>query len=62
MIIQEKIDQPLENKHPALLDDIIGATKGPKQKHIEEFMESYQKRKLWAIDSAKANPNFLKPK
>ena len=32
-ILQEKIDQTLENKHPVWLDDIIIVTKGSKEQH-----------------------------
>ena len=32
-IFQEKIDQTLENKHPAWSDDIIIVTKGSKEQH-----------------------------
>ena len=35
-IFQEKIDQTLENKHPAWLDDIIVVTKGSKEEHMKE--------------------------
>ena len=38
-IFQEKIDQTLENKHPAWLDDIIIVTKGPKEQHEKELIE-----------------------
>ena len=38
-LFQEKIDQTLENKHPAWLDDIIAVTKGSKQKHMEELID-----------------------
>ena len=38
-IFQEKIDQTLENKHPALLDGIIIVTKGPKEQHKNELTE-----------------------
>ena len=38
-IFQEKIDQTLENKHPAWLDDIIIVTKGPKEQHKKELTE-----------------------
>ena len=38
-IFQEEIDQTLENKHPAWLDDIIVVTKGSKQKHMEELTD-----------------------
>ena len=42
-IFQEKIDQTLENKHPAWLDDIIVVTKGPKQKHLKELSDVLSK-------------------
>ena len=42
-IFQEKIDQTLENKHPAWLDDIIVVTKGSKQKHLEELTDVLSK-------------------
>ena len=42
-IFQEKIDQTLENKHPAWLDDIIVVTKGSKQKHLEELPDVLSK-------------------
>ena len=38
-IFQEKIDQTLENKHPAWLDDVILVTKGSKQKHMDELID-----------------------
>ena len=38
-IFQEKIDQTLENKHPALLDDIIVVTKGSKEQHKKELVD-----------------------
>ena len=38
-IFQEKIDQTLENKHPAWLDDIIIVTKRPKEQHKKELIE-----------------------
>ena len=38
-ILQEKIDQTLENKHPAWLDDIIIVTKGSKEQHKKELIE-----------------------
>ena len=38
-IFQEKIDQTLENKHPAWLDDIIIVTKGSKEQHKKELIE-----------------------
>ena len=36
---QQKIDQTLEYKHPAWLDDIIVVTKGSKQKHMEKLID-----------------------
>ena len=38
-IFQEKIDQRLENKHPAWLDDIIVVTKGSKEQHKKELID-----------------------
>ena len=38
-IFQEKIDQTLENKHPAWLDDILVVTKGTKEQHTRELIE-----------------------
>ena len=38
-IFQEKMDQTLENKHPAWLDDIIIVTKGSKEQHKKELKE-----------------------
>ena len=35
----EKIDQTLENKHPAWLDAIIIVTKGSKEQHKKELIE-----------------------
>ena len=38
-VFQDKIDQTLENKHPAWLDDIIVVTKGSKEQHKKELAE-----------------------
>ena len=38
-IFQEKINQTLENKHPAWLDDIIIVTNGSKEQHRKELIE-----------------------
>ena len=35
----QKIDQTLENKHPAWLDDIIVVTKGSKEEHMRELID-----------------------
>ena len=42
-IFQEKIDQTLENKFPAWLDDIIVVTKGSKQKRLDELIDVLSK-------------------
>ena len=36
---QEKIDQTLENKHPAWLDDIIMVTEGSKEEHTKKLID-----------------------
>ena len=38
-IFQEKIDQTLENKHPAWLDDLIVVTKASKEQHKKELID-----------------------
>ena len=38
-IFQEKIDQTLENKHPAWLDDILVVTKRTKEQHKRELID-----------------------
>ena len=38
-IFQVKIDQTLENKHPAWLHDIIIVTKGSKDEHKKELID-----------------------
>ena len=38
-IFQEKIEQTLENQHPAWLDDILIVTKGTKEQHKRELTE-----------------------
>ena len=42
-IFQDTIDQTLENKHPAWLDDIIVVTKSSKQKHMDELIDILSK-------------------
>ena len=39
-VFQEKIDKTLQNKHPAWLDDILIVTKGNKEQHKLELMET----------------------
>ena len=38
-IFQERIDQTLENKNPAWLDNIIVVTKGSKEEHMKELID-----------------------
>ena len=38
-IFQENIDQALESKHPAWLDDIIVVTKGSKEEHMKGLLD-----------------------
>ena len=38
-IFQQKIDQTLENKHPAWLDDITVVTKGSKEQHQKQLID-----------------------
>ena len=38
-IFQEKINQTLESKHPAWLDDMILVKKGSKQKQMDELID-----------------------
>ena len=38
-IFPETIDQTLENKHPAWLDDIIAVTKGSKKEHMKALID-----------------------
>ena len=56
-IFQAKIDQTLENKHPAWLDDIIIVTKGSKEQHKKELIEVLTRPETPVTDSAKTNPN-----
>ena len=38
-LFQEKIDQTLESKHPAWLDDILVVTKGTKEQHKRDLID-----------------------
>ena len=42
-IFEEKIDQTLENKYPACLDDILVVTKGTKEQHKRELTDVLKK-------------------
>ena len=44
-IFREKVDQTLENKHLAWLDDILVVTKGTKEQHKRELIEVLTKLK-----------------
>ena len=58
---QEQIDQTLENKHPAWLDNTIVVTKGSKQKHMEELTDVVTRLQN-AGYRPKINQSFSKPK
>ena len=59
-IVQEKIDQTLEKKHPARLDDIIVVTKGSKEEHMKELIDVLTKLENAGYRLNEQNPNFLK--
>ena len=59
-IFQEKIDQTLENKHPAWLDDIIVVTKGSKEQHRKKLIDVLTRLENAGYKLAKTNPNFSK--
>ena len=59
-IFQEKIDQTLENKHPAWLDDIIVVTKGSKEQHKKELIDVSTRLENAGYKLCKNNPDFFK--
>ena len=59
-IFPEKIDQTLENKHPAWLDDIIVVTKGSKQKHMEELIDVLTKMENAGYRLSESKSEFFK--
>ena len=61
-IFQAKIDQSLENKHPAWLNDLIVVTKGSKQKHMEELIDVLTKLENAGYRLSESKSEFLKRK
>ena len=59
-IFQEKIDQTLENKHPAWLDDIIVVTKGSKEEHMKELIDVLTKLENARYRLSETKSEFLK--
>ena len=59
-IFQEKIDQTLENKRPAWLDDIIVATKGSKEQHKKELIDVLTKLENAGYRLSKNKSKFFK--
>ena len=59
-IFQEKIDQTLENKHPALLDDILVVTKGTKEQHRRELIEVLTKLENAGCRLSESKTEFFK--
>ena len=59
-IFQEKIDQTLENKHPAWLDDIIVVTKGSKEQHKKELIDVLTRLKNAGYKLSEIKSEFFK--
>ena len=59
-IFHEKIDQTLENKHPAWLNDIIVVRKGSKQKHMEEQSDVLTKVENAGYRPSESKSDFFK--
>ena len=59
-IFQEKIDQTLENKHPAWLDDIIVVTKSSKEQHKKELIDVLTRLENAGYRLSKNKSEFLK--
>ena len=59
-IFQEKIDQTLENKHPAWLDDIIVETKGFKEEHMRELIDVLTKLENAGYRLSETKSEFFK--
>ena len=60
-IFQEKIDQTLENKHPAWLDDILIVTKGTKEQHKRELTDVLNKLENASYRLSENKSEFFKP-
>ena len=59
-IFQEKIDQTMENKHPAWLDDILVVTKGTKEQHKRELINVITKSENAGYRLSKNQTEFFK--
>ena len=59
-IFQEQIDQTLENKHPAWLDDILVVTKGTKDQHKRELIDVLTKLENAGYRLRENKTDFLK--
>ena len=59
-IFQEKIDQTLENKHPAWLDDIIVVTKGSEEEHMRELIDVLTKLENAGYRLSETKSEFFK--
>ena len=59
-IFQEKIDQTLENKHPAWLDDLIVVTKGSKEEHMRELVDVLTKLENAGYRLSETKSEFFK--
>ena len=56
----EKIDQTLENEHPAWLDNIIVVTKVSKQKHMDKLIDVLSKLENAGYRLSKTKSEFFK--
>ena len=59
-VFQEKIDQTLDNKHPAWLDDIIVVTKGSKEEHKKELTDVLTRLERAGYRLSKTKSEFFK--
>ena len=60
-IFQKKIDQTLENKHPAWLDDLIVITKGSKEQHKKELTDVLTRLENAGYRMSEGKSEFFKP-
>ena len=59
-IFKEKIDQTMENQHPAWLDDILIVTKGTKEQHKRELTEVLTKIENAGYRLSESKSEFFK--
>ena len=59
-VFQEKIDQTLDNKHPAWLDDIIVVTKRSKEEHKKELIDVLTRLEKAGYRMSENKSNFFK--